>query len=89
MDSKFEPKLEDTVPDVFVVPLFIRSVLKCRYAAVGDVTSTLGVSGPADSMKEGLLCNLFQASSESATDYYLCEGLILKPECYGLDASGD
>ena len=86
MDSKFEPKLEDTVPDVFVVPLFIRSVLKCRYAAVGDVTSTLGVSGPADSMNEGLLCNLCHTSSGSIIDYYLFLGLALKP---GLDAVGE
>ena len=52
-------------------------------------TTTLGVSGPADSMNDGLLCNLFQYSSDSAIDYYLCEGLILRPELYGLDESGD
>ena len=85
MDSKFDPKLDDTVPDVLVVPLFMRSVLKFYRYAVGDVTSTtmLGVSGPADSMKEGLFCNLFQASSESAIEDYLCEGLILRPEFFG------
>ena len=86
MDSKFEPRLDDTVPDVFVVPLFIRSVLKfCRYA-VGDVTSTLGVSGPADSKNEGLLCSLFHTSSGSAVDYFV--GLILTAECHGFCASG-
>lgn len=61
VNSELEPRL-DWVLYVLVVPLFIRSVRMCRCSFGDDVTSTAGVSGPDEDMKEGLLFSLYDSS---------------------------